>query len=810
VKGRAATALPGLALAVALAVACAGSTAPPVSPRSPGSPTSPAATTSPAPPASPPVSQPGAPAPQPAVAPPPGSAEALEPSSQDAVPRVPIPPSGTLLVKVGLASDLPSVTLPCCEGAVTVTTGERTVAAVAPITVEPAAGAAERGFWRIQVAALRDEGQAAELARRLSAQTGQAADSHFDAGIDLYRVRVGKYATREAAEEALRALAAVGVTGGWVVSEGARVTQPAMRVTQGATVQVFPGRWLAFESADGTVRALGKRYRGRILVYLNDRGTLNLVDELPLEQYLRGVVPSEMGPEQYPQLEALKAQAVAARTYTLRNLGEFAREGYDICGTPRCQVYGGMAVEHPLTDRAVADTAGQVLLFQGEPVDALYSSTCGGHTEDVAVIFPLKREPYLKGVPCIEAGTARLTGDLPAGQPFPEALTRRLFPPASEALTAEGLAARLEHLALLAGLPAPHGRLTSLDRREVQRFVAAAFDLAMDARLLMAPEDVAYLLQDPPPGWSEEDRRRAAYLLRSGLVTGPLDQPLDAAEAERLLLGLAELVQVVRREEGTFLSLGDGRIAVKAGKEEVVHALPERLATFREQGGETTSAELGLLPGDHVTLFFQGSGSPGSPGSPGPPGYAGSAESQESAGSPPPAAPGTPGALAALAAIVQEVHREGAAYDRTSSWSSWTRFRSDAQLARQVQTRLPGLGFQGFEILSRGVSGRVGKIRVQGDRETVDIEGLAVRWTLDIPDTLFTAKRLEPPGGQPGWLFTGRGWGHGVGMCQVGAYGMAQRGWSYRDILFHYYTGVELGRIRGNRAVSSAPAASRP
>ena len=96
-------------------------------------------------------------------------------------------------------------------------------------------------------------------------------------------------------------------------------------------------------AGNSSVRVQGKRYRGRILVYLNDRGALNLINELPIEEYLRGVVPSEMGPELYNQLEALKAQAVAARTYTLRNLGEFAREGYDICATPRCQVYGGMA-----------------------------------------------------------------------------------------------------------------------------------------------------------------------------------------------------------------------------------------------------------------------------------------------------------------------------------------------------------------------------------------------------------------------------------------------------------------------------------
>ena len=75
----------------------------------------------------------------------------------------------------------------------------------------------------------------------------------------------------------------------------------------------------------------GARYRGRLLLYLNDRGLLNVINEISVEDYLRGVVPREMGPAAFASLDALKAQTVAARTYTLKNLGEFVSEGYDIC-----------------------------------------------------------------------------------------------------------------------------------------------------------------------------------------------------------------------------------------------------------------------------------------------------------------------------------------------------------------------------------------------------------------------------------------------------------------------------------------------
>jgi stage II sporulation protein D len=745
-------ALLGLLSLLAAAAGCA-----PTTPRPTTRPPRGAAAT-PAPPPPPLVS----PAPA-APAAPPGRA-AQGPPAHPPLRLEPVGEAGQIapiLLKVGLASDLATVSLPCCESGMRLSVANKVVAAVAALRVEPAAGGTQQGIYRLQAAALRDERQADGLARRLERDTGQPGDAHFDAGIDLYRVRVGRYPTRDAAESDLRRLATIGVTGAFVVYEGGSVSDPALRVTQGDASAVYTGRWVAIDPVGtGGIRVQGRRYRGRILVYLNDRGTLNLINEVPVEEYLRGVVPSEMGPEQYRQLEALKAQAVAARTYTLRNLGEFSREGYDICATPRCQVYGGMDAEHPLSDRAVAETAGQVLLYGGELVDALYSSTCGGHTEDVKVMFPLKEEPYLKGVPCMEEGMVRLEGDLSAGTSFPAGLTRRLLPSfAAGGTPARELAGRLEHLALLAGLPAPdNDRLVSLDRRSVQRFVASAFDLALDAKVLLASQDVSYLVKDPPPDWSEEDRRRAAYLAKSGLLTGPPDQPLRDDEVERMLLALAEMLQVVRREQVSFLSLVDGKLTVRAGKEDRTLALPERLATFRRRGAELAAAGLSLVPGDNLTLYWQDNH---------------------------------------LLAAVQEVNLEGVAFDRTSAYSSWTRYHSDSQLASSIGTRFPGLGFRNFEVLERGASGRVGKIRIEGDEgRTAEVDGLAVRWTLDVPDTLFTAKRLTPPRKEAGWLFTGRGWGHGVGLCQVGAYGMAQRGHTYREILYHYYTGVELSRVR--------------
>lgn len=703
----------------------------------------------------PPASQPQ-PAPEPPPAPAPQPAPPVEETPQEPEPE--IGPAENLIIKVGLASDLQSLAIPCCEEPLSATLDGQSLPVSGSLTVAPAAASAQKGFYRLQVAALRDERQAQDLARRLARETGQPGEANFDADLDLYRVRLGEYPTREAAEQEMRRLATIGVTGAFVVNEGSAVSQPAFRISQGQSSAVYPGRWLAVTPTGSSIRVQGKRYRGRLLVYLNDRGMLNLINELPVEDYLRGVVPSEMGPEQYNQVEALKAQAVAARTYTLRNLGEFSREGYDICSTPRCQVYKGMAVEHHLSDRAIRETAGQVLLYSGNLVDALYSSTCGGHTEDVQVVFPLKQEPYLQAVPCMETGMLRIEGDLPAGIELAAGLAWKLLPPTTGVPPVQALSARLEHLAFLAGLPASRERLASLDRREVQRFVSATFDLALDARLFLAPEDVQYLLSNPPPDWNEDDRRRAAYLIRSGLISGPLDQPLSDREIDRMLLALAELLRVVEREDVSFLSMANGALTVRNGKEDKALSLPQGVSTYRRQGELILSATLALLPGDRLTLFRQGD---------------------------------------RLLAAAQEVDLDGVAFDRSSPYSNWTRFRTDSQLASQVGTRFPGVGFRDLEILERGESGRVGKIRIQGSNgQTVEVGGLAIRWTLDVPDTLFTAKRLAPEGRPAGWLFTGKGFGHGVGMCQIGAYGMAQRGHSYKEILTHYYTGVELGRVR--------------
>ncbi len=119
----------------------------------------------------------------------------------------------------------------------------------------------------------------------------------------------------------------------------------------------------------------GAPYRGKLVV-AGDGKLLDVIDAVGLEQYLRGVVPAEM-PSDWPP-EALKAQAVAARSYALANLAK--GRPFDLYGDTRSQVYGGIAAESPAASAAVAATSGEVVLYRGTVADTLFFSTSGGRT----------------------------------------------------------------------------------------------------------------------------------------------------------------------------------------------------------------------------------------------------------------------------------------------------------------------------------------------------------------------------------------------------------------------------------------------
>ena len=137
----------------------------------------------------------------------------------------------------------------------------------------------------------------------------------------------------------------------------------------------------------------GKKYFGG--VRLNKvNGALNVINLVPLEEYLRGVVSKEMSPS-FP-IEALKAQTVAARSFAMKNRKRHDSEGFDLCSTTHCQVYDGLA-DYDSIDCAVDDTRGKILMFRGKIADANFHTDSGGMTEDVAEVWG-RATPYLVAV----------------------------------------------------------------------------------------------------------------------------------------------------------------------------------------------------------------------------------------------------------------------------------------------------------------------------------------------------------------------------------------------------------------------------
>lgn len=145
-------------------------------------------------------------------------------------------------------------------------------------------------------------------------------------------------------------------------------------------------------------RKENRSYPEDIILQVGADGGLTVINRLPLESYLRGVVPSEM-PSGFP-LEALKAQAVAARSETLAKLGvAHTTDPFDLCADVHCQAYSGLTRRHPATDQAVLETKGEILMKGEHIVDAVYSSVCGGHGESARHAWGGEGRSYLQGKP---------------------------------------------------------------------------------------------------------------------------------------------------------------------------------------------------------------------------------------------------------------------------------------------------------------------------------------------------------------------------------------------------------------------------
>ncbi len=641
--------------------------------------------------------------------------------------------------------------------------------------------------FRVQVAAFSTLEAAQRERARIAQMLGVEVVVHDDPDRGNFRVRIGRSSDRLALQPLIERVRAAGFAEAWVVEEPGAVVE-------GLTLRLVDAAYESYRSAstravvvpaDGARLSVdGVEYRGVFELRTTPFGTLRAVNWLGLEHYLLGVVPRELGPEIWPELEALKAQAVAARTYAVRNRGQFDEEGFDLCATPRCQVYGGAAAEHPLSDRAVGATRGEVLLYDDRPIVAYYTATCGGHTEDGSVVFPGETAPYLRGVPCRAEGEALATlrGDLQGRVQVPRIddtgadATRDLalleasgvFDAGTDALAPvppERLREWTTRLARLAGLPkpaGPAGPTTTL--AEAAATIVADLGWYDRAQVLLATEDLAAVLRDPEvTGLPEPARRALAYLALAQALRPHPDGTFRAAEPPRAarlaaaLVRIGEAYQAFGLRSSTVAGVGARSLRLLREPGELRVEIESAPFLFSLVAGRVVPAtRLEVWPGDRVR-YRTGRG-------------------------------GRIDFLEVLPPI------KGTSDDRTAAVYSWEERRTRRELEATIGDRLAIGTLRGLEVVERGVSGRIARLRIVGSRGTAEVRGFDVRRTLGLRESLVVIEvQRDEQGEIETVVFAGKGWGHGVGLCQVGAYGMALRGASYREILQHYYRGAKLG-----------------
>jgi len=588
----------------------------------------------------------------------------------------------------------------------------------------------------------------------------------------------------------------VGVDSGVVVSEGARVlrvqrasfrpvaVQGAPRVRLLETGDDFAVALILPQAAAETLSVDADSYRGAIEVRAESGTALTVVNVVHLEDYLRGVVPNELSPSVFPELEALKAQAVAARTYALKNLGVYKARGYDLCATAACQVYRGKGSEQALSDQAILETQGLIAAHRGELIDALYTSTCGGHTEDGSNVFEGDPVPYLKGVVCApeRESWGSVKTSLPRSLLGPEeglqrdvAMLRALDVVDAAVATPKALRAlatdaeirswveRLQAALRRKGCSSP--ALLPLQRRgSFFEHVTSSFCWDERARRLLSPADPDYLLQvEDRASFAPSERLAAALLLQEGvLVPGP-DNTLRPniailrAEALQILAAMARKIGPPALRAVAFKSFGAGRLVVEQSEAEEAFTVDPQVALFRTlEGRSAATSEISVLPGDRLQIIARD------------------------------------GRVVYLEA---EQPRAGASSDRGSRYFRWEQRLTPDEVAKAI-ARYGDVGeVRDVEIKRLGISGRVVEVIVRGSLGQLPLRGLKIRWGLGLRENLFVIDReRSETGGVAHFVFTGKGWGHGVGLCQVGAFGMAQAGASFEQILKHYYTGIELQR----------------
>jgi stage II sporulation protein D len=444
-----------------------------------------------------------------------------------------------------------------------------------------------------------------------------------------------------------------------------------------------------------------------------------------------------------------------------------------------------------LTTRAVDETRGVIATYNGEPINALYTSTCGGRTEDAGNIFN-DAIPYLRGRECAVEGKAEFAPfmikssrdlmDIKDERDLVYARDAALlavngFKLPDDKISSSWLSSHVSEsevrdwLTVVAGLARNAGFRAPDDADKPPRFstalVAALFgDNRADT--LLNGADADYLLsfrdgQDVPA----ENRADVAMLVRDGALglfadaTLRPNEKLSRARALHAIARMLEAKNLLAMQKGTSRPAASGVMMLRSNKgKDLPIAVSKEVFLFREFGGDLYQTKsLALVGGEPVVFHVSPRGE--------------------------------------VDYLQVSPASNGAAADRFSSLTNWS-----AQMSlRTVQTRLArsvrGVGsITDLRIAKQGTSRRVIDLEVVGTQGTAHIRGGRIRSALGLKEQLFVIDRVYDESNRvASFTFTGRGWGHGVGMCQFGAYGLAKQGLNVEQILKTYYTGIELTNL---------------
>ncbi|CAN5225964.1 hypothetical protein BH10ACI1_BH10ACI1_05850 [soil metagenome] len=529
----------------------------------------------------------------------------------------------------------------------------------------------------------------------------------------------------------------------------------------------------------------GKAYRGKIEVFVNSRGSLTVVNVVPLEDYLLGVVPNELG---LPSLEAQKAQAVAARTYAIANIGGFGSQGFDLLPTIYSQVYRGVSSESAMPTQAVMQTRGIVATYNGKPINALYTSTCGGRTENSGNIFGFD-EPYLRGVECSLENhkyfesflikTVRVPAKLRDEQNLELVRLMSLFAVNNFQLSANPMTDDwfeneptqsemsnwLNNIALKFGKTFPNVNKDTAKPAELARILAQIIYGDAYADTLLSESDINYYLSFDDGNEIPPTRRAdVAILLRDGYfaiypdLTLKPNKPFSRAKMLRLIEQIySKKKWMPILQSGVTDASANGNLVIKNGRTSRTLTVRPDVFLFRQFGDSFYQVkETALVGGESISFQTDASG--------------------------------------AVNYLEIKPTQTTTVAEKMSPFTMWNVNLSPSAVLSRLSRYVRGIGtLYDVNIKQKGFSRRATELEIIGSNGRFSLKGGKIRSALRLREQLFVLnKRYDSSGRVTSYSFTGRGWGHGVGMCQYGAYGLGKMGVKYDAILKHYYTGIDL------------------